>query len=53
METSFVIRYGLYEFQVKPFGQMTAPSTFQDMMNQIFSDMIDIRLLVYMDDILV
>ena len=45
--------YGLFEFQVMPFGLTNALSTFQDMMNHIFSDMLDISVLVYMDDIVV
>jgi len=36
-----------------PFGLTNAPSTFQDIMNHIFSDMIDLGLLVYMDDFLI
>ena len=36
-----------------PFGLTNAPSTFQDMMNHIFSDMLDMGTLAYMDDILV
>ena len=36
-----------------PFGLTNIPSTFQDMMNHVFSDMIDLGLLIYMDDILV
>jgi len=36
-----------------PFGLTNAPSTFQDMMNHIFSDMLDIGTLAYMDNILV
>jgi len=50
---AFRIHYGLYEFQVMPFGLTNAPSTFQDMMNHVFSDMIDLGLLVYMDDFLI
>jgi len=50
---AFRTRYGLYEFQVMPFGLTNAPSTFQDMMNHVFSDMIDLGLLVYMDDFLI
>lgn len=46
-------RYGLYEFQVMPFGLSNTPSMIQDMMNHIFSDMLDVGLLAYMDDILV
>jgi len=49
----FRTRYGLFEFQVMPFGLTNAPSTFQDMMNHIFSDMLDVGTLAYMDDILV
>jgi len=52
-KTAFQTRYGLYKFQVMPFGLTNAPSTFQDMMNHIFSDMIDLGLLVYMDDFLI
>jgi len=36
-----------------PFGLTNAPSTFQDMMNHIFSNMLDMGTLAYMDDILV
>jgi len=36
-----------------PFGLTNAPSTFQDMMNQVLSDLLDVGVLAYMDDILV
>jgi len=36
-----------------PFGLTNAPSTFQDMMNHIFSDMLNLGLIAYMDDILI
>jgi len=49
---AFRTRYGLYEFQVMPFGLTNAPSTFQDMMNHTLSDLLDIGVLAYMDDIL-
>jgi hypothetical protein len=52
-KTAFRTRYGLYEFQVMPFGLTNAPSTFQDMMNHVFSDMLDLGLIAYMDDILI
>jgi len=52
-KAAFRTCYRLYEFQVMPFGLTNAPSTFQDMMNHVFSDMIDLGLLVYMDDFLI
>jgi len=50
---AFKPRYGPFEFQVMPFGLTNVPSTFQDMMNQVLSDMLDVGVLAYMDDILV
>jgi len=35
------------------FGLTNAPSTFQDMMNHVLSSLLDVRVLAYMDDILV
>jgi len=52
-KTAFRIRYGLFEFQVIPFELTNTPSTFQDMMNHIFLDMLDVGVLAYMDDILI
>jgi len=52
-KTAFRTRYGLFEFQVMPFGLTNTPSTFQDMMNHVVSDMLDVVVLAYMDDILV
>ena len=51
-KTAFQTCYGLYEFQVMPFGLTNAPSTFQDMMNHVLSDVLDVGVLAYMDDIL-
>jgi len=52
-KTTFRTRYGLFEFQVMPFRLTNAPSTFQDMMNHVFSDMLDVGVIAYMGDILV
>jgi len=51
--TAFRTCYELFEFQVMPFGLTNAPSTFQDMTNHVLSDLLDIEVLAYMDDILV
>jgi len=52
-KTAFRTRYGLYEFQVMPFGLTNTPSTFQDMMNHVFSDLLDLGILAYMDGVLI
>ena len=52
-KTAFRTRYGLFEFKVMPFRLTNAPSTFQDMMNHVLSDVLDIGVLAYMDDILI
>jgi len=52
-KAAFRTRYGLYEFQVMPFGLTNAPSPFQDMMNHVLSDLLDVGVLAYMDDILI
>jgi Reverse transcriptase (RNA-dependent DNA polymerase) len=45
--------YGSFEWVVMPFGLMNAPAAFQRFMNDIFSDLLDICILVYIDDILI
>ena len=36
-----------------PFGLTNAPATFQRFMNDIFSDMVDVYVVTYLDDILI
>ena len=52
-KTAFITRYGTFEWMVLPLGLTNAPATFQKLMNSVFSDMLDERLLVYLDDLLV
>ena len=50
-QTTFVCRYGTFQFEVMPFGLMNAPSTFQRMIDGAFKDLPFIR--VYLDDVVV
>ena len=52
-KTAFITRYGTFKWLVLPLGLTNSPATFQKLMNSVFSDMLDKRLLVYLDDLLV
>jgi hypothetical protein len=52
-KTTFRTRYGSFEWRVMPFGLSNVPAAFQRFMNDIFSDMIDVCVVVYLDDILI
>ena len=52
-KTAFRTKYGHFEFLVMPFGLCNAPATFQTYMNEIFRDLLDVCVVVYLDDILV
>jgi hypothetical protein len=52
-KTAFRTKYGLFETLVMPFGLTNAPAAFQHFMNNIFQDMLDTKVVIYLDDILI
>lgn len=46
------MKYENCEFLVMPLGLRNAPTTFQDLINEFFEDIIDAYVFVYLDDIL-
>ncbi|GBG89879.1 hypothetical protein CBR_g49727 [Chara braunii] len=52
-KTAFKTRYGHFEWVVMPFGLTNAPATFQAAMTTEFRDLLDRRVLIYLDDNLV
>ncbi|MBW0547128.1 hypothetical protein O181_086843 [Austropuccinia psidii MF-1] len=50
--TSFRAKYGSYENLVMPFGLNNAPASFQNFVNYIFADFLDVYVVVYLDDIM-
>ena len=52
-KTAFRTRYGHFEFKVLSFGLVNAPATFTTLMNNVFHDLLDDCVIVYLDDILV
>jgi hypothetical protein len=52
-KTAFCMLYGSFEYLVMPFSLTNAPATFQRFMNDIFVDMVDDFVVVYLDNILI
>jgi hypothetical protein len=52
-KTTFVSRYGLYEYMVMSIGLTNAPANFMYLMNKVFMEYLDKFAVVFIDDILV
>jgi len=52
-KTAFQTCYGAFEWSVMPFRLTNAPAAFQRFMNNIFSDLLDVYIVVYLDNILI
>ena len=51
--TCFRTRFGSFEYLVMPFGLTNAPASFQALVNEVFSDLLDSFVAIYLDDIMI
>lgn len=51
--TAFACRYGVFEWLVMPFGLCNAPAQFQEFINHVLGDLLDVIVVAYLDDIVI
>jgi hypothetical protein len=52
-KTTFITKYGMYEFTVMSFDLTNVPAYFMYLMNSVFMDYLDKFVVVFIDDILI
>lgn len=52
-KTVFRIQYSHFKYQVIPFGLSNVPISFQEYINKILAEKLNIFVIVYLDDILI
>lgn len=52
-KTAFTTPFGCFEYQVMPFGLCNAPSSFQRLINLALSDLLNVFVVAYLDDLLI
>ena len=52
-KTAFRTQYGLFEYNVVPFGLCNAPAAFQHLMNDVLREYLNDFLVIYLDDVLI
>jgi hypothetical protein len=52
-KTTFITKYGLYEYTAMPFGLTNAPVFFMYLMNSVFMDYLNKFVVVFINDILI
>jgi hypothetical protein len=52
-KTTFIAKYGLYEYTVMSFGLTNAPAFYMYLMNSVFMDYLDKFVVVFIDDIFI
>jgi hypothetical protein len=52
-KTTFITKYGLYEYIIMSFGLTNAPTFFMNLINSVFMDYLDKFVVVFINDILI